>query len=330
MLESALETLNDVCLQWRMSWVDFCPPEPTLTPTTPPHGARQRTSRSPAPPAAGAPEPPVPRLPGVSGDLPSELAKQGRWFARTVGDSAVLVTFLPAIEQWREAVSAALALRKERRPATVSVPGAGGAGLPHARDDLDSLLGARLDSQKQCIGQQGQQHEPKKVGFDGRPEGDCMGDGTSAAVAAEAVPEAAVESESKQTAQLRPGDDGGVGGAPLRRSFNQWMDVAAKNAAAAAAAACGPRRARGGKGSTSLPRRKSEADLWPPANFMAKGLERLDDELSLGLHLFLVRAGDFGLPIELQSGMLREVRGLLLAHIPVRLRGALAVKSRQR
>ncbi|CAM9294523.1 unnamed protein product, partial [Ascophyllum nodosum] len=55
-----------------------------------------------------------------------------------------------------------------------------------------------------------------------------------------------------------------------------------------------------------------------------------ENDASLGLFLFLVRVGNFGLPIEPQTAMLRDVRNVLLAHIPASYHREMAFKPAQR
>lgn len=55
-----------------------------------------------------------------------------------------------------------------------------------------------------------------------------------------------------------------------------------------------------------------------------------DNDNSLGIFLYLVRWGDFGLPIEPQSAMLRDVRRILLAHIPQSHHRAMEFRPAQR
>lgn len=166
---------------------------------------------------AVSPEAP-PTLVGASGPLPSELAAGGRWFARTVGNGAILLTFLPSLDVWRKEVSKRLALRKDRR-----------------------------DRQQQQ--QQQRAQGPKK-------------------------------------------------GPRMREGM-------------------------GGDGPAATARLNAETAV-------GEGKTEKEKDDSLGLFLFLVRLGDFGLPIEPQSAMLRDVRRILLAHIPLSHHQAMAFKPVQR
>lgn len=127
MLTSALETLNDTRLPWAVSRGDFdlTASAPGIglpgrgSPTHGSHGFKRQSSFSSVTPpsavttTAGVPVS-LPRLPGASGDLPPELANAGgKWFAKTVGEDALLVTFLPSIDVWREVTTERLSARRK-------------------------------------------------------------------------------------------------------------------------------------------------------------------------------------------------------------------------
>ncbi|CAM9970344.1 unnamed protein product, partial [Ectocarpus sp. 4 AP-2014] len=114
-----------------------------------------------SPPTAGAssggggvPGLAPPTLKGASGPLPSELAMRGRWFSRTIGDGAILLTFLPALDEWRKEVSARLEQRRALREARKTRkwrksgrkgPDRGGASAGKGGDeDEDDSLGLFL------------------------------------------------------------------------------------------------------------------------------------------------------------------------------------------
>lgn len=72
------------------------------------------------------------------------MATGGRWFARTVGDGAILLTFLPALENWKNDLSSRLeqqrAKRKKwkrvgRRSGAAGVGRKGGGGGRQGRED---------------------------------------------------------------------------------------------------------------------------------------------------------------------------------------------------
>ena len=161
--------------------------------------SRARTAGPPAGAASSGSKPPEapPTLVGPSGALPTSLADGGRWFARTLGDGAILLTFLPSWDAWRAEVAKRWSARWEKR--------------------------------------------------------------------------------STEAAEV---EEGGV--------------------------YSGRRRPIGGGGDEG------------------------ENDASLGLFLFLVRVGNFGLPIEPQTAMLRDVRNVLLAHIPASYHREMAFKPAQR
>lgn len=61
-----------------------------------------------------------------------------------------------------------------------------------------------------------------------------------------------------------------------------------------------------------------------------EGGKKKEVDYSLGLFLFLVRMGNFGLPIEPQTAVLRGIRKILLKHIPVSYHREMAFKPAQR
>ena len=151
LLEKVLEDTQNVSVPWVISHSDLAPPSIFLVAPAPdgasaasrsnPRSGSGNVSRasggirsvgnntgrfgSNAATAAGAhssagggaPDLSPPTLKGASGALPSELALRGRWFARTVGDGAILLTFLPALDVWRKEVSARLERRRALREA---------------------------------------------------------------------------------------------------------------------------------------------------------------------------------------------------------------------
>lgn len=183
--------------------------------------------------ARGVPDLSRPTLKGASGPLPSELAERGRWFARTVGDGAVLLTFLPALDVWREKISARL--------------------------------------------------------------------------------------EERQSARFREEKR-------KRRKNAQLSASSSFPAAAAAEAGAREQRESGrGQGEDQQPQQKEEEEK--EKENVGKDEDAVD---SLGLFLFLVRSGDFGLPIEPQSAELRGIRSILLAHIPLSHHLAMAFRPVRR
>lgn len=212
MLQKVLEDTCNVSVPWIISFADLAPPSMAKVASAPdppsnrpssrgPHGSRSSgpvgINKSTMPPAPRPGRPiPRPTLVGASGSLPYELATGGRWFARTVGDGAILLTFLPAFKDWK--------------------------------DDLSS----RLEQQR-----------------------------------------------GKRKKWKRPGRRSGAAGVG--------------------------RKGRGG------------------------GRHGREDD-SLGLFLFLVRLGDFGLPIEPHNAMLQDVRSILMAQIPQSHHQAMAFKPSRR
>lgn len=239
------------------------------------------TSIATGPTAAAAA---LPRLPGASGDLPPELAASGgRWFAKTVGEKALLLTFLPSIDVWRTVATERL-------------------------------------------------HERRKRGAAGRKPGSvskaCETEGAAPAAGAAAPVAAMHEREDPQVNEADAPNRGGGSGS----------DRSTKVGVVAGAVGAHPSRttsdARGGRREDSkrerLIRRKTKTDVGEAEEYLVTAEEVVDEEHSLGLFIFLVRSGDFGFPIELPSGMLRDIRRVLLAHIPQRPLGALSAKPRQR
>ncbi|CAN0137082.1 unnamed protein product [Scytosiphon promiscuus] len=124
LLQKVLEDTQNVSVPWVISSSDLIPPSTFLVAPAPDPNSSSSFSnrsashrgggaRSPAPASHLAP----PTLKGASGPLPSELAMPGRWFARTVGEEAILLTFLPALDVWRKEVSARLERRRAQREA---------------------------------------------------------------------------------------------------------------------------------------------------------------------------------------------------------------------
>ncbi|CAB1116053.1 unnamed protein product [Ectocarpus sp. CCAP 1310/34] len=221
LLEKVLEDAQNVSVPWAITSSDLIPPSNYLVANSSSGSSSGNNAASrvgggrsgghcnagPAsPPTAGASSgrggvpglaPPI--LKGASGPLPSELAMRGRWFSRTIGDGAILLTFLPALDEWRKEVSARLEQRRALREA---------------------------------------------------------------------------------------------------RKTRKWKKSGRKGL---------------GRGGASA----------------GKGGDKDEDD-SLGLFLFLVRSGDFGLPIEPQSARLRDIRRILLAHIPRSHHRAMAFKPAER
>lgn len=249
MLEAALQARNDIRVPLHVSNKDFSPPRSSMVMPPEPIRGRNQSSRSPS--LSRAPElAPNLRLPGVSGDLPRELARGGHWFARMAGDNALLLTFLPAFDPWRELVSEHL------------TPSPGSGVDPPLRGDHCSGLGLSPAAATQTPGGGGD--------------------------AGSSVPPSCANPRQVSTPRAKD-----VYSAFASRGF---VDASAPTS---------PR-----------PKKKADSDD--------------DDQHSLGLHFFLVRGGDFGIPIELQNWMLQDVRQILLAHIHERSPGTLGFKSPQR
>lgn len=299
MLASELENLNDTCIPWTVTRADFSPTASTpavrfqgRSPPTGGHNAYKKqnpfssitppsavTTIAPGPTAAAAA---LPRLPGASGDLPPELAASGgRWFARTVGEKALLLTFLPSIDVWRTVATERLHERRERGAAGTK-PGSGSKT--------------------------------------------CETEGAASAAAGAAPVDAALERGDLEGPDGDAQNRGGDGGC------DRVAEVAVGAAAARPSRITGDARGSRRQGSSRgrLTRRKTETDLGEAEDSLATAEEVVNKEHSLGLFIFLVRSGDFGLPIELPSGMLRDIRRVLLAHIPQRPLGALSAKPCQR
>lgn len=229
MLEKVLEDTYNVSVPWVISPADLIPQKAILSPPVR-FGRGSTLSKAsgsvlnaPATALGGAPDAPS-RLVGASGPLPSELAAGGRWFARTVGEKTVLLTFLPALDVWKNEVSVRLERRKERR--------------------------------------------------------------------------------------------------------QQWAE---RRAMAAVEQSDAARRQQGSGRASEARARAAEAKAAEAQAEAAEAREeKKDGDHSLGLFLFLVRSGDFGLPIEAQTEKLRDARRILLAHIPRSHHGAMAFKPRQR
>lgn len=261
LLQKVLEDTQNVSVPWVISSADLVPPSIFLVAPVQDSNSsssfsnrsgnhRGSGARSPAPGTSSSnnsgapsrtgdgvsgPQAP-PTLKGASGPLPSELAMPGRWFARTVGEEAILLTFLPALDVWRKEVSA----RLERRRA-----------LREAREERARKTKVRSSSSRR--GSSRGSLPPTGAGAEGSPLG-----------------------------------EGGGGKKSEKRA-----GVAA--------------------GGGSERKEKDE-----------------DEDDSLGLFLFLVRSGDFGLPIEPQSAKLRDIRRILLAHIPLSHHRAMAFKPARR
>lgn len=299
-LASELETLNDTCIPWMVARADFSPPVSQGQPN--PTQKKHNSSSQVTPPDDIRPLPlsaALPRLPGASGDLPPELASSGgRWFARCVGDDALLLTFLPSIDVWRDLAAERLKERKRRAE--------GGEGTPESGNEVladEKATGA--------------------AGAAGAPPEHADGDGH--------------ENGIDEADAANPGVDRGY-----VRITRERVSVSETVAPVAAAAA--PRRETVGDSSGILegkgprrvppPRRKTEADSGNTtasnSRLRATPEDMVAEDHSLGLFMFLVRSGDFGLPIELPSGILRDIRRVLLAHIPQKPLGALSAKPRQR
>lgn len=170
MLEKVLEDTFNVSVPWVISYTDLAPPSmvrvasaPDPPSNRPPsRGAHQGGSRPSSGPMGGnmAAVPPAhrpgrsisrPTLVGASGPLPSELAKSGRWFARAVGDGAILLTFLPAFEEWKNGLSSRLEHQRGKRKKWKRVGrrsgasgGVGRRGAPNKQDKEDDSLGLFL------------------------------------------------------------------------------------------------------------------------------------------------------------------------------------------
>ena len=276
LLEKVLEDTQNVSVPWVISQSDLAPPGIFLvapareSSSTAPRSTNQRgsgsgnisrvgggtrsggngssgrfgSSSASAPAGAhssaggGEPDLSRPTLKGASGALPSQLAERGRWFARTVGDGAILLTFLPALDVWRKEVSARLERRKALR-------------LAAAERKRKSKV--RLSASS------------------------------------------STSSASSSSSQTSP-PAGGAGGGARRRQREEKKQQQQQN----------KKKEQGSAG---------------------RGEEEDD---SLGLFLFLVRSGDFGLPIEPQSARLRGIRRILLAHIPRSHHQAMAFKPARR
>lgn len=281
MLEASLETLNDVWFGWHVSPRDFSPPGPMRTSMNPMNlftASRGRYSRPPSASGASAAQGTQGWLPGASGDLSLELAHGGRGFARIVGDDAVLLTFLPAFDRWRELVSERLTARDQPRASSEGSKEGGGKDCdPGRRQSSPAHSRASQQAERRA-----------------RYSGGVVADGAAGVTGAGAVSSAGV-----------PLGEGVTGpesfSTPTRRESRAGRPSSAS---------------RGGGRCASLPPRETQ--------------ERIDDEHSLGLYLFLVRAGDFGLPIDLQHWKLRDVRQILLAHAPERPGVALAPRPHER
>lgn len=316
-LAAELETLNDTCIPWAVSRADFSPtastrdvifqsrPSPNRTrPTQNKHTSFSQIT----PPDAIRTVTPVaalPPLPGASGDLPSELTSSGgRWFARCVGDHALLLTFLPSIDVWRDLAAERLKERKRRAE--------GGEGAPESGNEVFAADGKMTGA----------------AGAAGVPPDRAAGDGR--------------EKGTDQANAANPGVDRGY-----VRMTGERVPVSEpveRETLAAVAPAAAPRQGAmsdssgilEGKGSRRVPppRRKTEADLRNTSESFSRRRatpeEVVAEEHSLGLFMFLVRSGDFGLPIELPNEILRDIRRVLLAHIPRKPLGALSAKPRQR
>ena len=288
LLEKVLEDTQNVSVPWVISDSDLAPKSmllvaPAPDPASPSSGrsGSQRIggssgkishsggARSPGPAScssgggggrfsnstAAAPDLTPPTLKGASGALPSELAKRGRWFARTVGEGAILLTFLPALDVWRKEVSA----RLERRRA-----------LREAAAERKRKMGVRMSASSSLFSQEPPPPPPPPP----PPQ-------TATAPGAGWQQPTAGEQSGQQQQQRR------------QQQPHQH------------------------------PQKKKKKE-------QRNARREEDEDDSLGLFLFLVRQGDFGLPIEPQSKRLRDIRNILLAHIPRSHHQAMAFKPARR
>ena len=76
-----------------------------------------------------------------------ELATGGRWFARIVGDGAILLTFLPALEQWKNDLSSRLEQQRAKRKKLKRLGRRSGAagGVSRKGGGANSRQGGRED-----------------------------------------------------------------------------------------------------------------------------------------------------------------------------------------
>lgn len=122
MLQKVLEETYNISVPWAISREDLIPSAASLTPEhrQAPNSRFSNRVRYPAAvptsPGASASTPEAPStLVGPTGALPPGLADGGRWFARTVGDGAILLTFLPSWEAWRAEVAQRVSHRRQKQ-----------------------------------------------------------------------------------------------------------------------------------------------------------------------------------------------------------------------